>query len=201
VFAAFAEAIRATGQPCTFLLIAPIVVVVLATGARWRSTSAAIGAAIVGGWLLASNWFILDGWQLQLSAVSATAAIVAVALAPFDERLAALRGDRAGVPVAASVSLLTTMWWRPCVGEELGSILTDAQTGLAGQIPGMTAYMLGAMTPVAIVVLAVNVVGPTERRRAELGVTAALVGVVVVGALAVGRHDSVVVTLTRWTQT
>ena len=103
------------------------------------------------------------------------------------------------MPVAAAVALLATMWWRPCVGEELGSILTNAQTGLAGQIPGMTAYLLGAMTPVAIVALAMNVAGPTERRRAVVGVTAALVGVVVVGALAVGRHDSVVVTLTRWT--
>jgi cytochrome c-type biogenesis protein len=199
VSGAFAEAIRATTQPCTFLLIVPILVVVLATGARVRPTVAAIGAAIVGGWLLASNWLILDGWQLQLSAVSATAAIVAVALAPFVERLVVLRGDRAGVPTAAGVALLATMWWRPCVGEQLGSILTNAQTGLVGQIPGMTAYLLGAMTPVAIVALAVNVAGPTERRRSMVGVTAALVGVVVVGALAVGRHDSVVVTLARWT--
>ena len=199
MFGAFAEAIRATVQPCSFLLIVPILVVVLATGARWLPTATAVGAAVVGGWLLASNWLILDGWQLQLSAAVALIAIVAVALVPFDERLNTLRSDRAGVPVAAGVSLLATMWWRPCVGEELGSILTDAQTGLAGQLPGMTAYMLGAMVPVVMVALVVNVVGMTERRRATIGASAALLGVVVVGALAVGRHDSVVVTLTRWT--
>ena len=196
---AFAEAIRATIQPCTFLLVVPIVVVVLATGARRWPTAAATGAAIVGGWLLASNWLILDGWQLQLFAALATVAIVAVALAPFDERLTALRDDRVAAPVAAGVALLATMWWRPCVGDELGSILTDAQTGLAGQIPGMTAYMLGAMVPVLIVALAVDVGRPSERRRATVGVAASVIGLVVVGALAIGRHDSVVVTLTRWT--
>jgi len=194
---AFAEAIRATVQPCTFLLIIPIVVVVLATGARWRPTVAAVGATIVGGLLLASNWFILDGWQLQVSAGVAVAAIVAVAAAPFDDRLISLRNDRVAAPVAAGVSLLATMWWRPCVGEELGAILTDAQTGLAGQIPGMTAYMVGSMLPVLIVALAVNVVGPVARQRAAVG--SGVVGLVVVGALAVGRHDSVVVTLTKWT--
>lgn len=199
MFGAFAEAIRATAQPCTFLLVVPIAVVVLATGARWRATVAASGAAIVGGWLVASNWFILDGWQLQLSAGVAIVAIVAVAAAPFDQRLASLGGDRVRVPVAAGVSLLATMWWRPCVGEELGSILTDAQTGLAGQVPGMTAYMLGAMTPVAIIALAVNAAGPAQRRRAAVGALAATFGLVIVGALAIGRHDSVVVTLTRWT--
>ena len=194
---AFAEAIRATVQPCTFLLIIPIVVVVLATGARGRPTVAAVGATIVGGLLLASNWFILDGWQLQVSAGVAVAAIVAVAAAPFDDRLISLRNDRVAAPVAAGVSLLATMWWRPCVGEELGAILTDAQTGLAGQIPGMTAYMVGSMLPVLIVALAVNVVGPVARQRAAVG--SGVVGLVVVGALAVGRHDSVVVTLTKWT--
>ena len=199
MYGAFAEAIRASVQPCTFLLVVPIVVVVLATGSRRRPTSAAVGAAIVGGWLLASNWFILDGWQLQLSALLAVVAIVAVALAPVDVRLATLRSDRVRAPVAAGVSLLATMWWRPCVGEELGSILTNAQTGLADQLPGMTAYMLGAMVPVLIAALAVNVGGPTERQRATVGVTAAVIGLVVVGALAIGRHDSVVVTLTRWT--
>jgi hypothetical protein len=158
---------------------------------------AAVGATIVGGLLLASNWFILDGWQLQVSAGVAVAAIVAVAAAPFDDRLISLRNDRVAAPVAAGVSLLATMWWRPCVGEELGAILTDAQTGLAGQIPGMTAYMVGSMLPVLIVALAVNVVGPVARQRAAVG--SGVVGLVVVGALAVGRHDSVVVTLTKWT--
>ena len=70
VIATFVEAVRATGQPCTFLLLAPTLLTVAALRATWWSVAAVFGAAIVGGWLAAVNVFVLDGWLLQVSGVA-----------------------------------------------------------------------------------------------------------------------------------
>jgi cytochrome c biogenesis protein CcdA len=91
------------------------------------------------------------------------------------------------------------MWWRPCVGAELGAILNGAQDGLAGEVVPMAAYMLGAILPVAVVVAISRAVQPPERATTVLAWGAVAVGLVVAASLVAGQHDEVVVTLTRWT--
>jgi len=157
----------------------------------------------VGGWLLADNEILLDGIWLRFSGLLAIVMFVLV-VSP------AARGvmPRAGRPLGdgwmqagmvGCVTLLATMWWRPCVGEELGVILNGAQDGLVGQLLPMAVYMLGALVPVAIVVAARYAVAPSRQLSTVLGRTFAAVGVVVAASLVAGRHDDVVVTLTRWT--
>ena len=60
--------------------------------------------------------------------------------------------------------------------------------------------MLGAMVPVLAVVLVMRAIDPTPPRAqvAEAG-SPGLLGLVVAGALAIGRHDDLVTALTRWT--
>lgn len=198
----FAEAVRSTVQPCTFLLIVPTFAAVVAARAGWRALVGAALAAVAGGWLLADNSFLLEGAWLRISAafvVIATAALVA----PLD-RMDARSAGRFAAPwtragIVSFVALVATQWWRPCVGEELGVILSASQDDIGGQLLPMAVYMLGAMVPVAAAVAVRYAVEPATRALTVAASCAALVGIVVAGFLVVGRHESVVVTLTQWT--
>lgn len=202
----FAEAVRSTFQPCTFLLIAPILAAVLAARARWQALVGAIVGAVVGGWILIDNRWILDGWSLRVSAVLVATALTAIVMSPTDADDTDGAGGRrfrlagpARWSAVGVIAVIATMWWRPCVGSELGAILNGAQDGRAGQMMPMAAYMLGAMVPVAVVVALRHAVEPPERVLAAITQAGAAAGVIVAVFLVTGRHDDVVVTLTRWT--
>jgi hypothetical protein len=199
----FAEAVRATAQPCTFLLIVPTTAAVVAGAARWQAFVAASGAGVVGGWVVADNQVLLDGAWLRLSAIVAIVLFVLLA-SPACRRTiprvgASMDGPWVQAGLVGALTFGATMWWRPCVGEELGVILTGAQDGLIGQLVPMAAYMLGALTPVAVVVAIRYAADPPSRVSPTIGWVSATIGIVVAGSLAAGRHDEVVVTLTRWT--
>lgn len=195
----FAESIRATIQPCTFLLIVPTLTAVIASKARWQSLVAATVAAIIGGWILVDNRWILDGGALRGSALLVIA-LLALLVLPT-ERLRPLRFiPTTAWPQAAMVGVITlvaTMWWRPCVGRELGDILN--QDAFADQLVPMTAYMLGALVPAAAGVAIRYAIRPSASAMALVSWACALIGVVIAGSLVVGQHDDVVVVLTRWT--
>lgn len=195
----FVEAIRATPQPCTFLLVVPISIAVIVTRARWQAFAAVCGSAVVGGWLLAANWFLLDGVFLRVSGVVVIVALAVVAVPAVRARVEITARADVQVAISAAVALIATQWWRPCVGDELGTILTGAQFDLAGQLFPMSAYMLGAMVPVGLIVLAWRVLTPSDRVIRPLVYGASAAGFVIAASIVAGQHDDVVVTLTRWT--
>lgn len=198
---AFAEAVRATTQPCTMLLVLPPLLAVVATGGRWQPLLGALGGAVVGGWVFMANVYVLHGRLLAVSGILVAVALVGLAAGSMRvPRLAWVRDLRVQTATCATIALVATLWWRPCVGTELGSILTAARSdGIAGQIPPMTAYMLGAMAPVVAVALAIRAIQPTPQAARLLFGGSALGAVLLGGALALGRHDDLVSTLTRWT--
>ncbi len=202
VIGPFAEAVRSTAQPCTFLLIVPTAAAVVAARASWQALVGATLAALLGGWLLADNSFLLEGAWLRLSAVVVVLASAAL-VAPLD-RVTARSAERFATPwsragIVSFVALVATQWWRPCVGEELGVILSASQDDIGGQLLPMAAYMLGALVPVAAAVAVRYAVEPATRALTVAASCAAVVGIVVAGFLVAGRHESVVVTLTQWT--
>ncbi len=199
MFPAFFEAIRATAQPCTLLLLLPPIVMAIVTRGRWTAFAAICAGAVLGGWVFIANVVAFDGWQLQLSAALVVAAIGLVLVTSSVPRLHRLATPGVDAGVAGIVTFVATLWWRPCIGEELGAILTGARAGVRGQLPGMTAYMLGAMLPVLAVVLIVRAVDPSPVAARSAARSAGAVGLVVAAAVAVGRHDELVTTLTRWT--
>jgi len=199
VIGPFAEAIRATAQPCTFLLIVPVLVASFVARNQWRSFAAIVAAAVVGGWLVAANRFVLDGGWLRVAALLVAIGLSALVVPAVTDAAPQLASANARATIAGAVTLVATMWWRPCVGNELGTILTGAQTGLASQLVPMAVYMLGAMTPVAAVVLANQALEPSERAARLASWGALAIGLVITTSLVAGQHDSVVVTLTRWT--
>ena len=195
----FVEAVRATAQPCTFLLIAPMAIAVVCARARWSALLAAVGAAIVGGWLLAANWFLLDGAMLAVSAIVVIVLLGVLAIPQVGRRWPIVAEDRSRAAIVGTVTLVATMWWRPCVGSELGSILTASQDGVSGELFPMAVYMIGASVPVVAIALAYAAVEPSERYADALSWAAYAGAIVVAGSLALGQHDQVVVALTRWT--
>jgi uncharacterized membrane protein required for colicin V production len=199
MLSAFAEAIRATTQPCTLLLLALPLTMAVITRGRWAPFLAMCVGAVLGGWLFIANVVALSETWLRLSGV-VVASILAIVLA-VPALTEAGWADRAGVRAAAAgaVTFIATLWWRPCIGSELGTILTASRHGLAAQLPGITAYMLGAMVPVLAVVLIIRAIDPPPPRAQVLSRMAGLLGLVIAGALAIGRHDDLVTALTRWT--
>jgi cytochrome c biogenesis protein CcdA len=198
VLGAFAEAVRASTQPCTVLLIVPMSAVVLVARCRPPAVLAALGAGVLGGWVVAANRFVLAGASLRAAGAVAVVGLLAIAIPPLRER-SPFEPQRLESVVAGGVALLATLWWRPCVGEELGAILTASRDDLVGQLPGMTAYVLGAMVPVMAIALAAHAVDWPRPVASATRWSALAVGLLVAGALAIGRHDDLVVTLTRWT--
>ncbi|HYN34428.1 MAG TPA: hypothetical protein VES40_17520 [Ilumatobacteraceae bacterium] len=197
---AFAEAIRATTQPCTLLLLLPALLMAVITRGRWYPFFAICLGAVLGGWLFIANVVSLSDRQLQLSGILVAAAIGATVAAPFVSWLALLERPPAQTAAAGGVAFIATLWWRPCIGAELGSILTASRSGVVAQLPGITAYMLGAMLPVLAVVLTMRAIDPSRRTAQRAALVAGGVALVVAGALAIGRHDELVVHLTRLTQ-
>lgn len=198
----FAEAVRATVQPCTFLLIVPTLAAVVAAGARWHALLGSTVAGIVGGWLLVDNRIVLEGAWLRASGLLSIVLFALLVIpgvrneVPGGRYVGHARGQAV---IVAAVTLLATMWWRPCVGEELGVILNGAQDGLAGELLPMASYMLGALVPVGVAVAARYAAEPPPRWTSGVGVAFAVVGVVIGASLLAGQHDEVVVVLTRWT--
>ncbi len=194
----FVEAVRATTQPCTFLLIAPSAIALVCARANWRSLLAALAAAIVGGWLLVANRFVLDGLWLNASGLLVIALLAAIVVPRAAQRWQTWGDPRSHAAVVGIVGLMATLWWRPCVGSELGSILTAGQADLIPELVPMAAYMIGALMPLIVIFLLYLAVDPDDRRSQQLGWLALAVGTVVAGSLALGRHDQVVVALSRW---
>lgn len=199
MLAAFAEAVRATTQPCTLLLILPSIVMATITRGRWAPFAAICVGAVLGGWLFIANLVALSDVQLQLSGVLVALAIGALLAAPCAPSLAWATTTSAKTVVAGAVSFVATLWWRPCIGTELGAILTASRRGTSGQLPGITAYMLGTFVPVLAVVLAIRALDPSAVAARRADWVAGGIGLVVAGALTIGRHDELVGTLTRWT--
>jgi hypothetical protein len=198
---AFLEAIRATTQPCTLLLLLPPLVVAVVTRGRWTPFAAICAGAVLGGWLFIANVVALSDTQLQISGLLAASAIGAAAAAPNVRRLRWADTAPAQTLTAGAVTFIATLWWRPCIGRELGAILTSSRRGLPAQLPGISAYMLGAMVPVLAVLLMMRAIEPSPTTARRGAVVAAAIGVFVAGAMALGRHDELVTTLTHWTTT
>ncbi len=196
---AFLEAIRASTQPCTLLLVLPSILMAIVTRGRWAPFAAICVGAVFGGWLFIANVVLLSDAQLQISGVLVIGVITLVIVAPYLGSLTWAQGTAFQTGAAGAVAFVATLWWRPCIGAELGTILTASRNGVGAQLPGIAAYMLGALVPVLVVVLIMRAIDPSAHMAQRASLAAGVVAVVIAGALAVGRHDELVTALTRWT--
>ena len=101
----FTQAVRATIQPCTFLLIVPTLAAVVVAGAHWQALIGATIAAVLGGWVLADNEILFDGGWLRVSGL-----VVAVVLCCWR---AEPRGTQSREPAGISNACGCRPAWSP----------------------------------------------------------------------------------------
>lgn len=209
---AFAEGVRSITQVCHLVILVPVAAMMLAARARWQVTVGAVAGIAIGGWLFATRWLVLDQTQIRWSGLLVGALAVAVVLPALPRWFdgAGALGDHVAVRtfgqpwVAASstalVAVIVTAWWRPCVGEQLGRILTRAPDEPFAQLPATVGFMLGIGVPLVAIGLLVRAVEPGRRALDFTGYAAAGLGVLSAVAVLAGQQSEIVARLFEWSQ-
>ncbi|MEM1335263.1 MAG: hypothetical protein AAGG08_17575 [Actinomycetota bacterium] len=224
---AFVEGARSIVQACHLVILAPVMMAVLAARASWTVVAGAVVGVCLGGWLFATRWLLLDDDQIRWSslavigmiALSAWASLRATELADepssTNDRAPDSTNDRAPEsttagavdvirrmsPVTAgAVGVVVTAWWRPCVGSELGDILTRAPGAPWGQLLPTIGFMLGISLPIVAVGLAVAAWQPAAGAARRLAGFAGALGVVLAASVLAGQHGEIVARLFAWSE-
>lgn len=195
---AFAEGVGSIGQPCSLVVIVPPVGAVLLGRGRWPVVVGAFAGGVVGGWLFAGRRLVLDDVGFRVSAVLVLAAIAVIGL-----------GRRAPWPIlttpvvhagaAGVVAATALLWWRPCVGDRLGRILTAFPDDPWRQALPMAAFVTGLLVPMAVAAVVVGLLADRPRLLTVAGLTGAACVVVLGMAVLGGAHETVVSRLVEWT--
>lgn len=206
---AFVEGVRSIVQACHLVIIAPVALVIVAARGRWQAVIGAVAGAVIGGYIFVMRWLILTDLQLRLSALAVIVVLVALSLPTL------FRGDRpiwfgrfsafVEAPWAASfmtmmVGIVVTLWWRPCVGEAFGDILTRAPDEPWGQLLPTIGFMLGIAIPFVVIGLVFAAAQPRDEIVSKLSVAAVGLGVLLAGSVVVGQHGEIVSRLFEWSQ-
>lgn len=205
---AFVEGVRSLGQACQLVILAPAAMLVIATRGRWEAVTGAVAGVVLGGWAFAARWIVPSDVQLRFSALVVGLLVVGAAFGRADvagsSRTAHLRrwlGRASTMAVSAVVTgVLVTQWWRPCVGEELGEILTLTPDDPLGQLPAVVGFMTAVALPLVVIGLLFAAWRPEPRVGAAVGYAGAGVGLVLAASVVVGQHGEIVAKLFEWSQ-
>ncbi len=197
---AFVEGVRSIVQVCHLVILAPVALTIVAARGRWEAVAGAVAGVVFGGWVFAAGWITFSDVVLRFSALLLIAAVVALGAPRLFGRDEIVRSPIAIAGIAGGVAVLVTQWWRPCVGEELGSILTNAPDRPWSQLLPTVGFMLGVSLPLVAIglVYAAWPPGPTTATRLGwigCGLTAVL-GMSVIA----GQHGEIVSRLFQWSQ-
>ncbi len=183
------EALRSALLPCSYSILLMALVLL---GLRRRGERAEVlGLFYLGTVLLA--WLPLAGVNLMLDHRLGGAAVLAAGLALTAGRF------RAGSGGAVLVGAFAGATWVPCVGPQLGSVLTSGLAEPVGAVLPMALYLAGVMVPSALIYLwAAKDAGFAnflERPRVKTGFK--VVAVLIPVAVATGAYDRLVGELAR----
>ena len=207
---AFIEGVRSTRQVCHLVVLAPVALTIIAARGRWSAVAGAIAGVVIGGWFFVTNRFgNITDTELRVTATIMILLVVGIAVPQLFarekpewlERTGNVVQSPAGVGFAAgAVALMVTQWWRPCVGVELGSILTNGPRDPWGQFLPSLGFMLGIAVPLLVIGLIYAATNASERRTQPLAwAGTALAGVLGLSVIA-GQHGEIVAKLFQWSQ-
>lgn len=148
---AFVEGVRSIVQICHLVILAPVALTIVAARGRWQAAVGAVVGVLLGGWIFAAGWLTMSDLALRVSAVLLIAAVAALGAPRLFGRDEIVRSRTAVGAITAGVAVLVTQWWRPCVGEELGSILTTAPDRPWSQLLPTIGFMLGISMPLVAI--------------------------------------------------
>lgn len=190
----FAEGIRSSVLACSYsVLLVGLALVVL----RRKDRMGVLG--VFAGFTILSAWIRAAGISNLLAGRVATALLVIGGVA-----LALMVNHRvAGLGAAALIGAFAGSTWFPCVGEELGAVLTRARDEPGAALWLLGVYLIGVMIPL-VAILAVVMYLPVVRRWMDgrwvaIGAKAVLAAI---GVLVLTDHyDTLLSTLARWSAT
>jgi len=207
---AFVEGVRSIVQVCHLVILAPVALTIVAARGRWQAVAGAVFGVVLGGWFFVTNRFgSITDTQLR---VTATILIVAVVLLGFPvlferdrptwfretgERLQSSAGT---FGIAMLVATMVTQWWRPCVGVELGAILTNGPRDPFGQLLPSTGFMLGIATPLILLGLVYAAARPGTELSTKFAWVGSTLTVVLAVSVIAGQHGEIVSRLFQWSQ-
>lgn len=126
---ALIEGITQSLLPCSWTLLLPAVALGLATR-RATAFATFTGGVVVAAWIAATGWYVAPVWLAGIALLSGAALWWWTGPAPLPS---ALVGVGAG-------------WaWRPCVGPELGDVLTTAQTDPWAALVPLGLFLIGVV--------------------------------------------------------
>ncbi len=190
----FAEGIRSSVLACSYsVLLVGLALVVLRRKDRMGALGMFAGFAILSAWVRAA------GISNLLAGRVATVLLVIGGLA-----LALMVNRRpAGLAGSALLGTFAGATWFPCVGEELGTVLTRAQGEPGAALWLLGVYLIGVMIPL-VAILAVAMYLPVVRRWMD-GRWVAIAAKAVLAAIGVlvltDHYDTLLSTLARWSAT
>ena len=178
---AFAEGIAQSLLPCSWILLLPAISLGLATR-RAAVLGTFVGAVVLTAWIAVAGWFAAPLWLAGVTLLAGG--------------LLWWRLGTTYVP-AALVGIGSAWAWQPCVGPELGEVLTTAQYNPVAAFGGLSMFLLG----VVAVGLGVGLAGGVRLDRFREGVSER-VGAVVVCVLGLtmvlGLYQPIASELARW---
>jgi cytochrome c-type biogenesis protein len=200
VINAFIEGVRSLHQVCHLVILAPVALMIVAARGRWEAVAGGIAGVVTGGWIFASGWVTVSDLALRVSAVLLIAAVVGLGAPRLFGRDQVVRSPAAIGAITVGIAILVTQWWRPCVGEELGSILTNAPDRPWAQLLPTIGFMLGISMPLVAIGMLYAAWPPGPSTATRLGWVGCGLTVVLGVSVLAGQHGEIVSRLFQWSQ-
>ena len=181
MISALGEGITQSLLPCSWILLVPAVALGWATR-RVAILGTFAGAAVLTAWIAVAGWIVPPLWLAGVTLL--VGGVLWWRLGP-------------GYGAAAMIGVGSAWAWRPCVGPELGEVLTTAQYDPPAALGGLAMFLVG----VVAVGLGIGLAGGVLLDRFEKS-PSAKVGAAVIGALGltmvVGLYPKIASTLAQW---